>query len=259
MNGGTDLLVQENEQALEDYPFIDISKISELNYIKEDSDNVYIGGNVKYWQITSSDIINEHFHGLIQVADEIGSKQIRNLGTLAGNIANASPGGDAPVILENLDAMITLNSNKGARVLPIDEFIVGFRENTLQDKEYIQQIAIRKNRKYSFFKKYGLGHKEKVIIANTSMAASFDIVDAKLKNVKITLGACSTKFRNSQSLSFYLENKSLKEIDVKEWLHLADMQLKELTNDFFYDMKKGHLKGSASDAIEYIINKLEVK
>ena len=259
LNGGTDLIVQANEQELEDYLFIDISKIEELNYIREDKDNVYIGGNVKYWQIIESTIINDKFNGLIQVASEIGSTQIRNLGTMAGNIANASPGGDSPVILENLDASVLLKSKKESRVLSIDEFVTGFRKSALLDKEYIKEVIIKKDKKYSFFKKYGIGHKEKVIIANASMATSFNVYDNKLSDVKVTLGACSTKFRNNKVLSDYLENKNVEQINVNEWLNLVDVELKNLTNDFFYDMKKGHLKGSASDTIDYIISVLEVK
>lgn len=259
LNGGTDLIVQQNEQMLEDYPFIDISKIEELNYIKEDCDNIYVGANVKYYQMIENKLITKYFNSLIMVADEIGSAQIRGLGTMTGNIANASPGGDSPVVLENLDASVKIKSIDSEVIIPIDDFVTGFRENSLQPKQYISEIIIPKKKTYSFFKKYGLGHKEKVIIANVSIAISFNIVANKLKNVKTTFGACDVKFRNIPFADKYLENKSISELKMNDWLQLVDKVLKDMTNDFFYDMKSAHLQGCAYDTFEYIKTRLEVQ
>ncbi len=257
LNGGTDLLVQYNEQLLDyDYTFIDISKLAELNYIEEDENNVYIGANVKYAQIEYNEIIKKYFPSIVYAASEVGSRQIRNLGTIVGNICNSSPGGDLPVVLAALDARVIVKSQNCEREYDIDTFISGFRQNILNQGEYVSKVIIPKKRKYSFYEKYGVGHKRKVIISNAGMAVAFNINDSKLSDVHVVFGACDIKFRKMEACNKFLEGKT--NVNLEEWLELVEVELNNLTAEKFVKIKTGHLKACAVDAYDYIIESLEV-
>lgn len=253
LNGGTDLMIQYNQLMLNsDYAFIDISKIKELNYINEDENNVYIGANVKYHQLEENEIIKKYFPSIAYAASEVGSRQIRNLGTIVGNVCNASPGGDLIVILHALEASVVINDEKE---MLVSDFVTGFRTNALQDKQVITKLIIPKTRNYNFYQKYGVSHSRKVIISNAGIAASFNIENSKLSNVKIVFGACDIKSREIVNCNEFLNNKS--SIDLNEWLSLIDVELNNLCEKKYYDLKIGHLKSCAGDLYDYIIKSLE--
>ncbi len=255
LNGGTDLLIQYNQDQLDDtYRFIDISKIKKLNYINEDEDNVYIGANVKYHQLENSNIIKNYFKSIVYAASEVGSRQIRNLGTIIGNICNASPGGDLIVILNALQAKVVIKSKQTSREVLVSDFVTGFRKNCLQPKEFVSSLIIPKKQKYNFYKKYGVSHSKKVVISNAGIAATFNISNHKLCNVKVVFGACHLTSKQIQSCSDFFNQKS--EIDLNEWLSLVDKELRNLTEQF-YELKIGHLKACAADLYEYITKCLE--
>ncbi len=254
LNGGTDLMIQYNQLMLnKDYAFIDISKIEELNYINEDENNVYIGANVKYHQLESSKVIKEHFPSIAYAASEVGSRQIRNLGTIVGNVCNSSPGGDLIVILHALEASVVINDEIE---MLVSDFVTGFRTNALQAKQVITKLIIPKTRKYNFYQKYGVSHSRKVIISNAGIAASFNIKDKKLSDVKIVFGACDIKSRKIENCNNFLNDKST--IDLNEWLNLIDTELNNLCEQKYYDLKIGHLKSCAGDLYDYITKSLEV-
>lgn len=255
LNGGTDLIVLLNDQVLNtNYSFIDISKIKELNYIVENDDYVSIGANVKFHQLEKSEIINKYFNSIVTAASEVGSKQIRNLGTIVGNICNSSPGGDFPAILHSLDAIIVVNSINGENKYSIDEFITGFRKNILKPGEYVSKIIVPKNKEYSFYQKYGLSHSRKVIIANAAIALSFNICNQKLCDVKVVFGACGEKFIESKKCSEFLVFNT--KISIDEWLNLIEEELYNICSKDYADMKIGHLKACAADCLDFINDSL---
>jgi xanthine dehydrogenase small subunit len=138
--GGTDLglRVSKDREALP--AVISIEAVEELRRIKADENAVEIGGAVTYTDALPH--IDRHFPSFGRLIRRIGSRQIRNLGTIAGNLATASPIGDTIPCLIALDATVTLASRAGERVLPVEAFITGYRKTALAAGEVIAAIRI---------------------------------------------------------------------------------------------------------------------
>ena len=138
--GGTDLglRVSKDREALP--AVISLEAVAELRRIKADADAIEIGGAVPYTDALPH--LDRHFPAFGALVRRIGSRQIRNLGTIAGNLATASPIGDTIPCLIALDATITLASGAGERVLPVESFITGYRKTVLAPGEVIAAIRI---------------------------------------------------------------------------------------------------------------------
>lgn len=126
--GGTDLMVSANYHALRPASVIAIRRVVEL----QEWEGRLIGAGVTYTRMEHGPIA-----ALAQAARTVGSPQIRNAGTLGGNLGTASPAGDALPVLAALDAEIVLRSKGGERTLRWDEFITGPKRNALQRGELI--------------------------------------------------------------------------------------------------------------------------
>jgi xanthine dehydrogenase small subunit len=138
--GGTDLglRVSKDREALP--AVISVEAVEELRRIKADGNAIEIGGAVTYTDTLP--LIDRHFPSFGRLVRRIGSRQIRNLGTIAGNLATASPIGDTIPCLIALDATVTLASRAGERVLPVEAFITGYRKTALAPGEVITAIRI---------------------------------------------------------------------------------------------------------------------
>ena len=138
--GGTDLglRVSKDREALP--VVISLAAVDELQRITTRADAIEIGGAVTYTDVLPH--LDRHFPSFGALVRRIGSRQIRNLGTIAGNLATASPIGDAIPCLMALDATVTLASRAGERVLPVDSFITGYRKSALSAGEVIAAIRI---------------------------------------------------------------------------------------------------------------------
>src|SRR5262249_3677218 len=138
--GGTDLglRVSKDREALP--VVISLEAVDELRRITTAADAIGIGGAVTYTDALPH--LDRHFPSFGALVRRIGSRQIRNLGTIAGNLATASPIGDTIPCLIALDATVTLASRTGERVLPVESFITGYRNSALAAGEVIAAIRI---------------------------------------------------------------------------------------------------------------------
>ena len=138
--GGTDLGLRVSKDR-EPFPcVISTAQVAELQGVACDAQALTIGGAVTYTQALPH--LDAHFPEFAALVRRIGSRQIRNLGTLAGNLANASPIGDTIPCLMALDASVTLASRSGTRSVPADEFITAYRKTVLRPGEVISAIRI---------------------------------------------------------------------------------------------------------------------
>jgi xanthine dehydrogenase small subunit len=140
LGGGTDLglRVSKDREALP--AVIALAGIDELRRITADADALEIGGAATYTEALP--YLDRHFPSFGALVRRIGSRQIRNLGTIAGNLATASPIGDTIPCLMALDATVTLASRAGARTLPVESFITGYRTTALAAGEVIAAVRI---------------------------------------------------------------------------------------------------------------------
>lgn len=138
--GGTDLVPLLREGAVKSDHLIDLNQVPELNYVRVEWGFVCMGATTTHSQVIGSPIIKEKAHALYDAVSRIGSPQIRNLGTITGNVCNASPAADAAPPLLVLDAEVTITSVDGTRQMPISGLFAGPKINTLGLNELVTEI-----------------------------------------------------------------------------------------------------------------------
>lgn len=189
MSGGTDLLVQNRAKLVEPNAVVDIREIRELKQIKETNTTILLGSAVTFSRITESDIIRKHANVLTQAAQRIGSPQIRNQGTIGGNVQTASPAGDGLVALCGMDAEIELISLDGIRRIPIKEYVVGPGKTIKEHDELIKGFVIKKQ-KWGFSRFFKLGRRKALAISIINGVININFNDnMDMSSVRITLGA----------------------------------------------------------------------
>lgn len=139
--GGTDLFVQKPEQLLES-ELCFLSKRADLDYVKLDGDVLRVGGAVTIEDFRLSEPVRRHFPALEKDFLLHSSAILRNKATLAGNIVNASPIGDATIILLALDARLVITGAKGRREVPLSKFYLGYKKTDLACGELVSEIVI---------------------------------------------------------------------------------------------------------------------
>jgi xanthine dehydrogenase small subunit len=143
--GGTDLMLSVTQQYQPISQLIDLTHIDSLQQIQETDTHFEIGSAVSYKQLET--FAKQHAPVLYQqLLHRLGSRQIRNRGTIGGNICNASPIGDMPPYLLALEADLQLVDNQGnSRQVPIGEFYLDYKKTQLQQGEYLGRILLSKN------------------------------------------------------------------------------------------------------------------
>ncbi len=121
---------------------IDIAGIKELNYIKEDGDQVVIGAGTTHGQLATSDLISEKLPMVMETAMVVGDTQVRNRGTIGGSIAHADPAADWPASLLAADAEVVIRNVSGIRKVNASDFFKGLFTTALDDGDIITEIRI---------------------------------------------------------------------------------------------------------------------
>ena len=138
--GGTDLMLEITQQLRPLNHLISLERIPELQGCTLDGNELVIGAAATYQRFRAS--LCELWPAFDAMLDRLGSLQIRNRGTLGGNIANASPVGDMPPPLIALGAILVLDGPKGERRLPLEAFFQGYKQTTLQPGEFIHSVRV---------------------------------------------------------------------------------------------------------------------
>ncbi|MDP6285637.1 MAG: xanthine dehydrogenase family protein subunit M [Acidimicrobiales bacterium] len=176
--GGTDLMVQANRGAHSLESVLDLSRIPELkNWALEGSEMV-LGAGISYTDLADPQIA-ALVPALTQAARTVGSPQIRNAGTLGGNLATASPAGDTIPVLVAMDAVLQLKSSTENREIAITEFITGVKTNALKPGEIIQSIKMPVFQGPQEFLK--VGTRNAMVISVVSLALVTDFLGRKLR------------------------------------------------------------------------------
>ncbi len=140
--GGTDLVIQLREGQKRARVLVDISGIEEMQYIKEDNGKIRIGALTTHRQLAASPLLRKTAPVLAQAAASVGSPQIRNVGTVGGNIVNAQPAADTAVALMALDATATIISAAGEREVPLTGLFAGVGKSNIDPtREMIKEFS----------------------------------------------------------------------------------------------------------------------
>jgi len=121
---------------------VDLGRIPELNYIREDGGALRIGAMTTHFQVESSPLVRSKCPLLAEAASNIGDIQVRNMGTIGGSVAHADPAADYPASLLALEAKVSLASAKSKRELPVADFFVDTFTTALDPGEIVQEVSV---------------------------------------------------------------------------------------------------------------------
>ena len=185
--GGTDLMLEVTQRYKCYEHFIDVSRVIELCAISESEEAYRIGASVSYTELEDSfATLSEQ---LVLMLHRLGSRQIRNRGTIGGNLANGSPIADMPPILICWAARIELCSIDGQRrEVAVEEFYTGYRKTVLRNDEYIVGISIPKKSLSAFNRFYKSSKRIEDDISSVMGAFLFEGDGSKITSAKISFG-----------------------------------------------------------------------
>ncbi|PLS23551.1 FAD binding domain-containing protein [Neptunicoccus cionae] len=186
--GGTDFFPM-NGDRLPEGPILDVTRIKGMTGITRTPEGWRIGGATCWSDILKAELPLA-FDGLKAAAREVGSIQIQNAGTIAGNLCNASPAADSVPPLLTLGAKVELTSASGRRLLHLEDFILGVRKTTLQAGEILTAVHIADaGQARSAFSK--LGSRKYLVISIAMVAVLIEIQDGAIARARVAVGACS--------------------------------------------------------------------
>jgi len=223
ITGGTDLILEIERGVRQGVStLIDITRIPGLDDIREDEAGlIHLGPLVTHNHVIASPLIRKKAFALLQACWEIGSPQIRNRGTVAGNLVTASPANDTISPLMALDAKLKLQSIRGERILPLSNFYTGVRKTVMKPDEVITDIFFKapNENQPSYFIKTALRKAQAISVINISMVLTFkgDLVE----EANITLGAAAPTIIHAGDAEAYLVGKPLTADEIEKAAELT--------------------------------------
>ena len=187
--GGTDFYPARVGRTI-DEDILDISAIAALRGISATAEGWRLGATTSWSELVEADL-PPLFDGLKQAAREVGGRQIQNVGTLAGNLCNASPAADGVPGLLTLDAEIEIASLAGTRCLPLDQFITGVRRTALLPGELVVALHVPRPARPARSAFLKLGARRYLVISIAMAAAVVEIADGHVAAARLAVGACS--------------------------------------------------------------------
>jgi CO/xanthine dehydrogenase FAD-binding subunit len=171
IEGGTDVMVELNFDRARPPALLNLNEVAELKGWSRENGKLRLGASLTYDEAMEA-ALAEQLPALAEASRTVGSPQIRNRGTIGGNLGTASPAGDAlpPLLIE--DAEVELASVRGARRLPVREFLVGPKRNALGEDELITAVLVEPSGASQTFMK--IGPRNAMVIAVCSLALSAD-------------------------------------------------------------------------------------
>jgi len=219
--GGTDLVVQLKEGLVSPEALLDLTFITSLRYIKGDGNFIQIGPLTTHSEIENSPLLLRSAPLLVEGAKTIGSPQIRNRGTIGGNIANASPAGDTLPALYVLEARLKLRRFERRREVKIEDFFLGPGETILQPDELIEEIFFPPMSAEDFGVYLKLGQRNALAISIVSVAIKSAFKSRAISKIQIALGAVAPQVLRARRTEERLMNSQLSKRDIEEASQLA--------------------------------------
>jgi CO/xanthine dehydrogenase FAD-binding subunit len=172
VRGGTDVMVELNFDRVRPRAMLDLGAVAELGGWSRENGKLRLGAGLTYAEIEHGELASE-LPALAEASRTVGSPQIRNRGTLGGNLGTASPAGDAlpPLLVDEAEVELA-STARGRRRLPLQEFLVGPKRNALADDELIVAVILRPSGTAQTFMK--VGPRNAMVIAVCSLAVTVD-------------------------------------------------------------------------------------
>ena len=250
LSGGTDLSLEVTKQRGDINNIISLNSIRELKFIKKTKNFVEIGSGVSLYEFQN--IIKSYYPDFYNILKRYGSVQIRNVGTLAGNIATASPIGDSLPLLLSLDSLVKIKTLKSKKTIPLNEFFLSYRKTKLKKGELLYSVQIPIN-KQNYFKAYKISKRFDDDISSVCASFNFSIKNDIILKANIAYGGMSEIPKRATTIEKALTNSAFSEdtflkaqkLITKDFSPIDDMRAsknyrvdvaKNLIMKFFYEV-----------------------
>jgi CO/xanthine dehydrogenase FAD-binding subunit len=171
IQGGTDVMVELNFDRSRPAALLNLNEVEDLRGWSRQNDTIWLGAGLTYAEAMEPDLA-ETLPALAEASRTVGGPQIRNRGTIGGNLGTSSPAGDALPPLLVCGAEVRLASLRGERVVPLSEFLVGPKRNVLEHDELILGVTVEAGESRQTFMK--IGPRNAMVIAVVSLALRVD-------------------------------------------------------------------------------------
>ena len=208
LSGGTDLSLNVTKGRKDINNIISLNSVKELKFIKERNGNIEVGAATSLTEFES--FIKKYYPDFNAILKRYGSVQIRNIGTMAGNIATASPIGDTLPLLLSLDAKVVLQKKSKKTILPLKNFFISYRKTKLKKEQFIHSVIIPIFKK-NIFKAYKISKRIDDDISSVCASFNLEINNNKIKNIKIAYGGMASIPKRAVNCEKTLINSSLSE------------------------------------------------
>src|SRR5258708_6087256 len=198
LSGGADFYPALGDRAARE-AVMDISGLRELRGISTEANYFRIGG-LTTWTDVIRAALPRCFDALKSAAREVGSVQIQNRGTVAGNLCNASPAADGVPPLLALDARVELTSNLESRRMPLAEFLVGNRKTQRRSDELLTAVWVPRTLEDARSVFLKLGARRYLVISISMVAVLVDVEDGRVGAARVAVGSCSAVARRLPAL-----------------------------------------------------------
>ena len=205
LGGGTDLLVRMG-RGEEHKRLLDITRIPDLRSVGRENGSLVVGSAVTHRAVHEDAVLRKEAPGLCEACGLVGSPQIRNMGTLGGNLANASPAADSLAPLLVHDAYVVLQSKGGSRKVALEDFILGPYRTDLKKDELLTRIEL------GGCEGYREGYRRVAkragwAISRLSIAWAIKEEDGFYKDVRFAIGSCTPRPFRPREMERFLSGK----------------------------------------------------
>ena len=252
LSGGTDLSLEVTKKRGEIKKIISLNSIKELKFIKETRNFIEVGSGVSLYEFQN--VIKSYYPDFYNILKRYGSVQIRNVGTLAGNIATASPIGDSLPLLLSLDSKIKIQTFKSIKTIPLSKFFLSYRKTKLKKGEFLYSVEIPIN-KQNHFKAYKISRRFDDDISSVCASFNFLIKKNIILKANIAYGGMSAIPKRATIIEKALTNSVFSEDTFSKAKNLIDADFspiddmrasknyridvaKNLMMKFFYEVSK---------------------
>lgn len=219
--GGTDIMVGINSERFQPECLIDISLCKELYGIVEEKAVVKIGAYTTFTELEKSDIVQCLFPALAKAAASVGGPQIRNRGTIGGNICNASPAADTVPALVALNAVAVVEGSKGQRQLPVEQLFVAPRKTCLTEDEIVKELILSKSGSVSDFMK--VGKRNALAISSINMAIAIVKEAGQIQDIRVAVGSAAPTVRNCMGTAACLKEGGFSAIEAARGILMEEI------------------------------------
>jgi CO/xanthine dehydrogenase FAD-binding subunit len=252
--GGTDLIIDLNKNKTEMDYLVDLTKVLELRQIKDFLYHIIIGSMATFTDILENKIFNNRFTCLRDCAEMMGSPQIRNRATIGGNIVNGAAAADIVPCLISLNAVLIFESISSRRLVTCEDYFLKHEQYKIKSNEILVGIILNDKKTLSSF--YKLGKRNSLSIARISAAVSFNLIENKLSNFKLALGAVGKHPFRIYDVEYLAEGKEYNYLFKKEVLDIIEEKVyKSIKDRPTMPFKKEAVKGVYIEAVKKALAK----